>query len=670
MNSLHALILGLLLLPAASAASGSPSAVSFLTSEATGAITNLAIAGDATGMNWTHVADGSQYAWIAPSCGWGTGTLRVDGRKCAWTKPGRTAGVDISVARRMEGGVLYERYLFSNATDRAVSLSEIDIHAPFNDNYPKMFAELYSRRCHAHVWTGGNAGWVCAMRIGGKGPHLGLAVVEGDLAAYELKERALEKGMSNVRGVIALSPADVRLGPGETTAIAWRIFAHEGREDFFRRLVAVGGADVSADRYAAKPGETVRVTARTADGTWTKDWTCPSSGDHRVEIAYAANGDCRSHVEVLGVEDPKALLLSRARFILRNQQVDEPGSVYDGAFVPFDTETGRQERIWEADGARYTCTRNDHSEGGERIGMGVFLSLMARRGCRDEFLPALIRYARFVRTCLQDADYTSWRNRAARREMRSYNYPWYARFYLEMYDLTGDRKYLEDAWGTVRRLFDGRGVRVPIAVVEFPILRLHRALAAAGMSREAETFLSWVRAYAEPPAALNRGDSSRNEVGMAPERVSSVIRQQLELRLITGEGRYLDVARDWMVLSDAILGLQPSWHAHDIGLHHWDGFWFGKRMRWGDTMPHDWDGGMAIAFARYAEATGDESYRRRAVGIANAMLGLFTPDGRGTCGWVYPDRVNGVAAKGPDPLCNDQDWALVYYLEMNPGLRF
>ena len=55
---------------------------------------------------------------------------------------------------------------------------------------------------------------------------------------------------------------------------------------------------------------------------------------------------------------------------------------------------------------------------------------------------------------------------------------------------------------------------------------------------------------------------------MAPERVSSVIRQQLELRAITGEQRCLDVAREWMVLADAILGLQPSWHSHDIGLRH------------------------------------------------------------------------------------------------------
>ena len=73
-------------------------------------------------------------------------------------------------------------------------------------------------------------------------------------------------------------------------------------------------------------------------------------------------------------------------------------------------------------------------------------------------------------------------------------------------------------------------------------------------------------------------------------------------------------------------------------------------------------GEMAQAFARYADATGDRGYRERVPGIADAMLGLFTDDGRGSCAWVYPNRVNGQPARFADPLANDQDWALVFYL--------
>ena len=54
--------------------------------------------------------------------------------------------------------------------------------------------------------------------------------------------------------------------------------------------------------------------------------------------------------------------------------------------------------------------------------------------------------------------------------------------------------------------------------------------------------------------------------------------------------------------------------------------------------------------------------------IGGVTLGLFTPDGRGSCACVYPHRVNGEKAKFFDPLCNDQDWALVFYLDQNPDL--
>ncbi len=110
------------------------------------------------------------------------------------------------------------------------------------------------------------------------------------------------------------------------------------------------------------------------------------------------------------------------------------------------------------------------------------------------------------------------------------------------------------------------------------------------------------------------------------------------------------------------MGDQPSWHSHDIGLHHWDGYWFGKRMTWGDTLPHDWNGTAVETFDLLAEATGDGAYRARARAIARQLLGLFDSDGRAGCAWILPDRVNDRPARFRDPLANDQDWALVFYL--------
>ena len=43
-------------------------------------------------------------------------------------------------------------------------------------------------------------------------------------------------------------------------------------------------------------------------------------------------------------------------------------------------------------------------------------------------------------------------------------------------------------------------------------------------------------------------------------------------------------------------------------------------------------------------------------------LGLFEPDGRAHCVFICPDRVDGKPGKVFDPLMNDQDWALAFYL--------
>ena len=53
---------------------------------------------------------------------------------------------------------------------------------------------------------------------------------------------------------------------------------------------------------------------------------------------------------------------------------------------------------------------------------------------------------------------------------------------------------------------------------------------------------------------------------------------------------------------------------------------------------------------------------RMAAAILRANLALYDEHARGCCAFLYPSCVDGVPAHGPDPLDNDQDWALVYAL--------
>ncbi|MCP1253467.1 hypothetical protein NK212_16535 [Elizabethkingia sp. S0634] len=115
---------------------------------------------------------------------------------------------------------------------------------------------------------------------------------------------------------------------------------------------------------------------------------------------------------------------------------------------------------------------------------------------------------------------------------------------------------------------------------------------------------------------------------------------------------------------EAFNGKQPDVHLYDIGIRHWDGYWFGKGELLGDTMPHYWSALTAIAFYRYYQCTQEKDYKRRAKGIVENNLLNFKEDGKASSAYLYPDTINDKPGKYYDAYANDQDWALVYYLDI------
>lgn len=135
-----------------------------------------------------------------------------------------------------------------------------------------------------------------------------------------------------------------------------------------------------------------------------------------------------------------------------------------------------------------------------------------------------------------------------------------------------------------------------------------------------------------------------------------------------GTQKYLDEASRQLPQLEAFASFQPDYHMNEIAIRHWDGYWFGKREMWGDVYPHYWSTLTAAAYHYYSQCTGDASYQCRAENIVRNNLCLFFEDGKASCAYVYPYRVNGVRAGFYDPFANDQDWALVYYLLVNDDL--
>ena len=159
---------------------------------------------------------------------------------------------------------------------------------------------------------------------------------------------------------------------------------------------------------------------------------------------------------------------------------------------------------------------------------------------------------------------------------------------------------------------------------------------------------------------------------MKPGAVKAIERLQaegIEVYMLTGDEKYLKGAESQLPLLESFGGKQPSFHLYDIAIRHWDGYWFGKDRIWGDTFPHYWSTLSGIAFRLYAKATGKQEYAERALNIFRNNLCLFTEDGRGSCAFIYPDKVNGQKAHLYDPFANDQDWAMVFWLEYGPDFK-
>ncbi len=656
--------------------------VNVTVNQETGALRAISIDGDATGMNWILGTDEEQNKWFCPDSGWGLGYFTVNGKENhRWSKPVtmdasktvyREGDVEITVKRSHDGDDLVETFTFKNVGSKGLSLSDIGVFTPFNDNYPDAKTCMESR-CHAHIWEGADGAYVNLLRMGARGPHLGLVVTEGAISGYDIFERNRMTQSSNARGVIALRLPDMSLEPGKSYDLAWRLFPHDGA-DFKKELLLRGGVYASADRYAIEKGGKVIITLEGAEGP-----VSLKVGDRNVALrhghgAYRAKvrldeaGSCRFEFsygegkrtwgEILVVNSEKQLIAKRADFIIGKQQMNDPSDPRYGAFLVYDNEL---DEMFLND--RPTCSYFDRGEGGERLAMGMFLAKEAIMSGDPKFIEPLERYASYIRKQLQTDDFETYQVVGCQGRNRGYNYHWVAVFYFEMYNLTGDRKYAEYGYRTMKSFYDQFGYSY--YGVHTPVSLGLQVLKKAGMSAEHDALLSEYRKMGD--AFVETGlNYPKHEVNYEQHIVAPAISFLCQLYLATHDLKYLDEARIRMPLLEAFGGDQPTYFKNDMSIRHWDAYWLGKREMWGDNFPHWGSTTTAEAYYFYTKCTGEKQWQARAERIVRNNLCQFDEEGRGYCAYVYPDHVNGVPAKFFDPYANDQDFALaLYHLVIN-----
>ena len=592
---------------------------------------SITIEGDA--MAWTLATDGSQYPWITSQYQWGKTYYEADGE------------IAVNTERRQDGGDIVETYFFTNTSKRKVTLKNIGIYTPFNDNYPDA-KTCMTQRCNAHINANGRGAWVNAMRMNGAGPHLGLMVTEGEICNYDVWERGQKKGMSNFRGVIALCPPDMTLKPGQSFRLTWRIFTHQGH-DFDQHLMKRGGIVVKSEKYVYAVGETAKVDFVTPKGTKTVSRKITATGD--IDIEYKG-----THALLLGISGEQKLMEKRIRFILDRQQMQDKEDPRYGAFMIYDNEG---DSILTNDQGR-----SDLSEGRECLGMGIALATYAlNANDSKEILRSLELYAKFVREKLQYPDYRTKSNVNGGKN-RGYNYAWVADFYFRMALLTGDAQYARDGYATLQSLY--RQFGYGFYCIDYPVTTGLQALQQTGLSFERDMLLQDFKATADI-FAKNGLNYPSFEVNYEQSIIAPAVQFLCEVYLATKEQKYLKAAQGMMPALEALSAQQPNYHQHEIAIRHWDGYWFGKRQTYGDVYPHYWSAITAAAYHYYAKATGKTEYQQRAENIVRGNLSLFFEDGRATCAFVFPRRVNGEPAHYADAYANDQDWALLFYILVN-----
>ncbi|MDX2080281.1 MAG: hypothetical protein SFU53_05810 [Terrimicrobiaceae bacterium] len=644
---------------------------------------------------------GEAEAWHYAPMRWGKGFLIANGCGRRWDHPeflqfdkqGVTCRFAVnehlllSVRRETTGLTWRETYTLHNHASSPLVLGSLGVSTPFRDIYPSA-REALTACCHAHIWTGGAHSWVWALPMSGGDPGLGLALTEGELWAYSIESRHQWTG-SNVRGHIFLHLTDhcrsplafggqpeITLAAHESMTWAWELGWYRDfssfESDALRPPMRSARLATEVDNplvlelapTAVIDRRATAVALREREGLVSLKSDVP--GVHHVDFAEARG---RSRAAILVHQPLQRLVESRIHYILSHQVGTAAGAddEHAGAFLPVDSRNGLP---------IVAAGWMDWSDGRERIAMPILLQTARRLGWAEAAAvdEATAKFGDFARRHLLRPDGTLRDSSREQTPNRLYNYPWLAEFFLNEYDLRGCERDLRHSARILHEYYARGGAKF-LAFLE-PAERLVNTLRRAGLFDEAELLVNRILFHAETFVSLGQ-DLPGHEVRYEQSMVAPlVLLLQMAGRLArTDQFRSsIDERLRWL---QAFEGDQPHARLRHIAIRHWDGFWFGIRRQWGDVFPHYWSVLSAAAYAGQARdliARGenlDEAgrLRRRAEAIFLANLASFYPNGAATCAFVFPSCVDGQPAHADDPMANDQDWALVWFLRYLDVLR-
>lgn len=642
-----------------------------------GGLASLVLRDDADRMNWIEGFE--TWGEIRTNAreiragGW-TGAAFLDSEKLAFRglreEGGRVVSeygngvLSATVVREMLPDAIRETYAIRNATKTPVYLNrgDLGILTTFNDDYPGA-DECIRRRCSAHVWCGGENSWVKAVKMGVFPTELALVLNEGSLDWYSV--RRLAKDGSNDRGDVLLHPDPAVIAPGGVLTVSWTLAAYP-RGGFKEALLRHGGAMLEFENETIFPNEKFEIAITEPGGRVRKETRAPEKGVGEYAFEFVLSNGKKARANGYCSPPFDDLVRARVKFVVEKQQcLDEASPLY-GAFVPYDNEDERP---------YFSAEWRDMNACRERTAMPLMIARYLQRHGEDAAARrALDLWERFACREFFDVDTCAIYDGVGKdpRFKRLYNGPQLIAVWKEMYQLKKDPKYLDYVEKSIVNFYRGGGTNFYPNGCNFsePVAMLKRA------GRDASRIEPYLRQHVDnlvrngtrPPAHEVRYEQTI----VAP----GVTILSAYCALVEKDARAMALLPDLVDVLWRFNGNQPDHRLNEIAIRHWDGYWFGKRHAYGDTL-HQHSALSARAFMQYAKAGGDAVWRKRAEHAYRNVLGMFTPDGRGTAAYMLPLTVTMVNADGsamgltrkvfgPDPLANDQDAAL--YNGMASGL--
>jgi hypothetical protein len=291
--------------------------------------------------------------------------------------------------------------------------------------------------------------------------------------------------------------------------------------------------------------------------------------------------------------------------------------------------------------------------------MGTLLACYLQMNQNHEMMESLERYIAYVYRELFDEETGEVFQDVGRVQATSRlsHYPWTAQFFIELYILTLEKKYIIDAYKTMKYYYDHGGLEY--YAVEVPDVELIYYMEILDMDCEIRTMQNYL--YHHARFMLKRGTNYPiYGVAFDQRTVASAAARLMKCAKAMREKSFLAAAEEHLKILRNFSAHQPDCRLYESALRYWDGFYSGKRQIFADTHPNHWSAITGNVWACYADITDKAKLQKKATACFDSALTLFGADGSASCVHYMPYRMNGNPCQGIDPWANDQDFSLYY----------